>query len=157
MSARGNRSALAAAMPSLLAHEGVWEGSYLHLDAEGREIDRHAARIACLFPDEGPFHYVQRSLFRWPDGRERTAELPGMLRDGRLWWDLPAFAGVAWEGGEGVILLRLDRRDEPGLSFTEAIVLGSGGRERARTWHWFRNGRLVRRTLCAERRLTGGA
>ncbi|WP_235945486.1 hypothetical protein [Thermaurantiacus tibetensis] len=151
----GNRAAVAAAMPSLLAHEGVWEGEYLHLDADGALLDRHHARVECHFPDDGPFHYVQRNLFRWADGRERSAELPGVLREGRLWWDVQAFAGCAWEGGEGVILLRLDRRDAPGLSFTEAIVLGEGGKERARTWHWFRGGRLVRRTLCAERRVAG--
>lgn len=150
----GNRAALAAAMPSLLAHEGVWEGEYLHLDADGTERDRHAAEVACEFPDAGPSHYVQRNRFRWADGREARAELPGVLQGGRLWWDLPAFAGCAWEGGDGTILLRLDRRDEPGVSFTELIVMGAGGMERARTWHWFQGGRLIRRTLCTERRVS---
>jgi hypothetical protein len=35
----------------------------------------------------------------------------------------------------------------------EVIVMGEGGQHRARTWHWFRDGRLVRRTLCDEQRV----
>jgi hypothetical protein len=35
----------------------------------------------------------------------------------------------------------------------EVIVMGEGGHHRARTWHWFREGRLVRRTLCDEQRV----
>jgi hypothetical protein len=47
-------------------------------------------------------------------------------------------------------MLKLDRKDEPGVSFIEMISLSSDRRTRARTWQWFRNGDPFRRTLCDE-------
>lgn len=149
----GNRAALFEAMPALFAHEGVWEGNYQHVDEQGALIDAHEARVICEMPDGGPFHYLQRNRFTWAGGRVVTAELPGVLRDGRLWWDLPTFAGSAWTTHDGLILLNLERRDDPGARFFEIIVLGEGGRYRARSWHWFKDGRLFKRTLCDERKV----
>ncbi len=141
---------LAEAMPTILRHRGTWEGVYRHVDAEGALIDRHRTRIICEFPETGPYAYVQHNLFMWDDGREFQAELPGVFRDGRLWWDVPTFHGYAWETLDGVILLNLTRKDEPNANFFEMIVLGAGGEHRARTWQWFRDGRLFKRTLCDE-------
>lgn len=148
----GQRAALARDFPEILRHEGTWCGTYRHLDADGVLLDLHASRVDCVFPDAGPFAYVQRNHFTWPDGREQRAELPAVLRDGRLWWDVATFRGSAWASHEGTILLRLDRKDEPGAHFVELIVLSGDGASRARTWHWFRDGRLYRRTLCDETR-----
>jgi hypothetical protein len=144
---------LKRAMPSLAAHAGVWRGVYRHFDADGVLIDRHDARVECVFPNAGPFAYVQYNHFTWADGRELRAELPGILRDGRLWWDVETFHGYSWEAGDGIVLLNLQRKDEPGANFFEMITMGSTGAYRARTWHWFRDGRLYKRTLCDEQRI----
>jgi hypothetical protein len=144
---------LMAAMPSLAAHAGAWVGTYVHLDAAGAPIDRHEARVRCEFPASGPFDYVQHNHFLWADGRETRAVLPGVLRDGRLWWDVETFHGSSWEAGDGIILLNLQRKDEPGAHFFEMITMGATGAHRARTWHWFKDGMLHRRTLCDERRI----
>mgnify|MGYP001810028245 FL=1 len=45
MTQTGNRAALAAVMPTILKHEGVWEGVYRHVDAEGAPLDVHKVRI----------------------------------------------------------------------------------------------------------------
>jgi hypothetical protein len=150
----GNRAALAAVMPSLLRHEGLWEGSYRHIDAAGVLVDQHRTSVRCEFPDDGPFSYIQHNHFTWADGRELRAELPGILRDGKLWWDVPSFQGCCWEAHDGILLLTLDRKDDPGARFTEMIVLGETGNHRARTWHWFRDGVLFKRTLCDEIRVS---
>lgn len=150
----GNRDALAAVMPSILRHEGQWRGVYRHLDSEGVLQDTHAALVSCELPDSGPHAYIQRNRFSWPDGRVHTAVLPGILREGRLWWDTDTFAGSAWEAGDGTILLNLVRKDEPGAHFVEIIVLGANADQRARTWHWFKDGALYRRTLCDEWRMS---
>lgn len=144
------REQLRAAMPSILRHEGTWRGTYRHLDAHGGHEDQHESEVRCEFPEEGPVAYRQHNLFRWPDGREQRAVLEGELREGRLWWETPTFRGSAWETHGGLILLDLERLDDPGARFYEIIVLGDGGRRRARTWHWFKQGRLYRRTLCDE-------
>jgi hypothetical protein len=148
-----NRETLAAAMPAIMRHEGTWEGIYRRIDLDGAIVDRHRARIICTFPESGPYAYIQYNEFTWDDGRTQRAELPGILRDGKIWWDLPTFSGYAWETLDGVLLLHLTRKDEPGATFIEAIVLAPDGRSRARTWHWFKSGRLYQRTLCDEARL----
>ncbi len=147
-----NRDQIAAAMPALLAHEGVWTGTYRTIDLDGRTIDRHSSRVECLFPESGDHHYVQRNRFTWADGRRREVEFGGALQDDRLVWDTETFSGYAWCSRDGVVLLTLDRKDLPNTSFTEIIVIGAEGNNRARTWHWFRDGVLFERTLCDERR-----
>jgi len=140
-------------MPAMVRHEGIWEGVYRHVDAEGVLLDCHETRIACEFPGSGDAAYIQHNLFTWDDGREYRARLPGVYRNGKLWWDTPAFHGYAWETEDDVLMLNLTRRDEPGANFIEIIVMGDGGQRRSRTWHWFKDGALYKRTLCEERRV----
>lgn len=139
------------AMPAMRAHEGVWEGRYIHLDAQGCEIERHDSHVKCEFPDTGPYAYLQHNRFTHSDGRIETATLEGTFRDGRLWWDEPTFAGSAWQTKDGLILLHLDRKDLPGVTFWE-IILPPVNNLRSRTWHFVKEGALIRRTLCEEKR-----
>jgi hypothetical protein len=139
-------------MPLMLAHEGTWKGTYRHLSLSGELEDMHEATVRCEFPPEGKHAYIQHNHFIWADGREQKATLPGVLRDGKLWWDTDTFHGCAWES-DGVILLHLHRKDEPGAYFVEIIVMGESGKDRARTWHWFKDGKLYRRTLCDEKKI----
>ena len=138
--------------PAMRAHEGIWEGVYRHLDPEGREIDRHDSRVVCRFPETGAVFYIQEITFRWPDGRVREDRFDGVIEGGRVLFNTETFSGAAWESGD-LVLLHLDRKDEPGAYFVEVIALAEGGRSRARTWHWFKDGALYRRTLCDERRV----
>ena len=140
-------------MPAMLKHEGVWEGQYTHIDTDANVLDTHTARVTCEFPNSGLYVYIQHNHFFWEDGREHTATLPGIFKDGRLWWDTDTFTGSAWETHDGLILLNLDRKDDPGARFYEIIAMGDTGLHRARTWHWFKNGKLFKRTLCDERRI----
>jgi len=137
-------------MPSMRAHEGVWEGRYTHIDSHARVLDKHNVQVVCEFPESGPFVYIQHNHFTWADGREYKTQLPGVYREGRLWWDTDTFHGSAWETHDGLILLNLDRKDDPGARFFEMICMGESGEHRARTWHWFKDGKLFKRTLCDE-------
>ena len=141
------------AMPAMVRHEGVWEGEYRHVDRDGSLHDFHLMTTRCEFPDDGPWAYVQHNTLRWPDGRVLERSFPGAFRDGLLHWDTDRFSGVGWETRDGIVMLRLDRKYEPGVRFTEMIELGDDGRTRARTWQWFRDGAPFRRTLCDEWRV----
>ena len=137
----------AAAMPNMLRHEGAWEGVYRHLDRDGGLIDEHRMWTRCEFPHEGAFAYVQHNRLSWADGRTAERVFGGAYRDGLLHWDTDRFSGTGWETREGTVMLRLDRKDEPGVHFIEMIHLSTDGRTRARTWQWFENGSPTRRTL----------
>lgn len=141
---------LEGVMPGMLRHAGVWKGIYRHIDDVGNLIDEHETKVECVFPSSGPYAYIQHNKFTWSDGREFRATLNGELRDGRLWWENDRFSGWGWETFDGIVLLNLDRKDEPGVNFFEMITIGSTGTERARTWQWFKDGKLIRRTLCNE-------
>ena len=110
--------------------------------------------MICEFPENGEFAYIQHNLFIWPDGKEQRYTLPGRLQDDKLWWDTPTFSGCAWQTDFDIILLNLTRKDEVGANFFEMITLGETGKHRARTWQWFREGQLYKRTLCTESKVS---
>jgi hypothetical protein len=148
-----DKATFASLMPAMMAHKGVWEGTYRHVNLDGTLHDEHQSRVICEFPDSGPYSYIQHNLFTWADGRTQTAILPAIFKVGALWWDTPSFHGKAWETGAGLIVLELFRKDLPGAWFWEIICKAEGSPTRARTWQWFdAHGQLFRRTLCDERR-----
>lgn len=139
--------------PAHLAHEGVWEGTYRHVDADGNLEAIFRSRVTCEFPrSEGIFYRQTTELFG-EDGTHTKASYDGVDKGGHLFYDAPTFYGKSWETDDGQLLLNLTRRDEPGAYFIEIIIMGEGGKHRARTWHWFRDGKLYRRTLCEESRV----
>lgn len=138
-------------MPPIMAHAGVWEGFYRHIDCQGNTLDLHRSRVECLFPDQGSVVYVQKNLFTWDDGRSYKAEFSGVLKDNQIYWDTETFRGYGWVASPNIFVLELERKDEPGAYFYESIVMGWNKTDRARTWHWFKEGKCYKRTLCDER------
>lgn len=144
---------MSARFPAHRAHEGVWEGTYRHLDAEGTTEEILRSQVTCHFPDTGDVFYRQAIELTHPDGSITRASFDGIDRGDHLWFDTPTFRGKSWETPDGFVWLNLQRKDEPGAHFIEVIILAEGGNARARTWHWFRDGALFRRTLCDEVRV----
>ncbi len=148
-----SRTRIAEVMPAMLLHAGVWVGEYQYVNLQGVVTRSCRSRVQCVFPDNGPFDYVQKNRFEWASGEVTDSEFGGVVAGDRLVWDTDAFSGFAWTTQENVVMLRLDRKDQPNTSFTEIIVMAPDGNHRARTWHWFTDGQLVQRTLCNERRI----
>ena len=81
-------------MPTLARHEGVWEGTYRHYDADGNKVDEHHSKLICRFPDDGhPYH--QTNYYTWEDGKTETRDFPATVKDGRLRWDNELIQGWA--------------------------------------------------------------
>lgn len=139
--------------PAHRAHAGVWEGTYRHLGANGETEELITSRVSCIFPDQGEVFYRQAIDLQHADGSRTQAQFDGQDRGDHLWFDTPTFQGKSWETPDGLVWLNLQRKDIPGAYFIEVIILGAGGDRRARTWHWFRQGALFRRTLCDEVRV----
>ena len=142
-------------MPVLARHEGDWEGTYLHLDPLGRELDRHVARLQCRFPAAGPYAYHQINTYVWDDGRREEIHFPAVYRDKAIWWDTERIHGRAWEIDDRSIVLTWTRKDLPDSFLYEMIQISGDGDHRSRTWHWFVADRLVKRTCISERRTAG--
>lgn len=140
-------------MPLLARHEGVWEGVYIHVDKDNNEIDRHKSRLQCLMPEGGEHPYYQINTYTWDDGRTEEIHFPAVYRDGKIWWDNERIIGNCWEADEQTILLKWARKDLPNAYLYEMIQLSADGNERARTWHWFENDELFKRTCIKEKRV----
>jgi hypothetical protein len=78
---------------------------------------------------------------------------PARYANYRIYWDNELIQGQAWEVDERTIVLTWSRKDEPGVYLYEMIQLSGDDTHRARTWHWFRDDQLFRRTLITETRL----
>jgi hypothetical protein len=142
-------------MPAVARHEGVWEGEFAEVDPDLAVEDRFETRVAIdLDPDDG-YDYHQHNRYRWPDGRERTHDLPATYDDGRLVFETEYVRGEAWEAAhdDRSVVLAWTRPDEPSTSYHELITIAEGGDDRARTWHWFDADGFRKRTLIEETRV----
>ncbi|RJY10394.1 hypothetical protein D6201_12340 [Aurantiacibacter aquimixticola] len=140
-------------MPAMMLHDGWWDGWYRDVDPDGKLLDERRVKTWCEFPDEGEWHYVQHNWLNWSDGREARYEFGGRLDGKRLVWKTDRFSGYGWQTCENSLMLRLDRLDVPEAYYIEMIHTAPGGRTRARTWQWFRDGKPWKRTLCDEWRV----
>lgn len=140
-------------MPVMLKHEGIWQGVYRHLDVNGDLIDQHDSKVICEFPESGDSAYTQHNYFSWADGSSSQVSFHGRQQGDKILWDTDTFSGYGWEAGANTVILKLDRKDIPGAYFLEVIILSDNNIDRARTWHWFKDGKLFRRTLCDEHRV----
>jgi hypothetical protein len=140
-------------MPVLTRHAGIWEGEYIHVTPDNTVIDRHKSRLQCSFPDSGPHAYYQINTYTWDDGRSEEIHFPATYRDGRIWWDTDRIDGSAWEVDGRTVMLMWTRKDMPGSYLYEMIQLSEDGTKRGRTWHWFENDELVKRTCIKEHRV----
>lgn len=142
-------------MPLLARHEGEWHGTYTFIDNDGKVIDHHDSIVTCSFPTDGKFPYFQTNRYKWDDGREQTIEFPASYADGKIHFDTERIKGYAWEVDDRTIVLTWTYVANPQEYLYEMIQLDDGGTNRARTWHWFRDGVCYQRTLINERKVGG--
>lgn len=147
---------IADTMPLVASQQGVWEGTYVHLDADHREIDRHSSRLVCrLFDgDDGTARLAQSNIYDWADGTREVRYFDGVFRDDRVWFDNENIVG--WTGAISLdetnrtIMVGWVRTGEPDFRFYEMITVAEDGQAKNRTWHWYRKGRLFQRTIINE-------
>ncbi len=139
-------------MPVLARHEGDWSGTYVYVDAHGNIIDQHESHLSCRFPTDGTSGYYQINRYTWADGRKEEHRFPATYRDRKVWFDTERIKGYAWEVDDKTIILTWIYKDDPSIYLYEMIQISTCGKHRARTWHWFKDGQLIKRTLINEER-----
>jgi hypothetical protein len=144
--------------PLLARHEGVWDGVYRTYDAQGNKVDEHRSRLVCRFPDSGPFPYHQTNQYLWADGRREVRDFPAQAQGDRIVFISDLIEGWAADVGlddkHRTTMLHWVRKGEPGVYLYEMIQLADDGLARSRVWHWYRDGRILQRTLIDETRVT---
>jgi len=150
---------IGARQPLVADQAGVWEGEYVHLDAEHREIDRHRSTLVCRLEDgaNGAARLSQTNIYTWADGSREIRYFDGVFRDDRLWIANALIDGwtgaVAMDPTARTILVGWTRTAEPDFRYYEMITVAEDGDAKNRTWHWYRKGRLFQRTLINEVRV----
>lgn len=139
-------------MPVLARHGGEWEGTYTIVDLEGSVIDKHKSHLICQFPENGEYPYYQINYYEWPDGKREEHKFPGTYRDQKLWFDVERIQGCAWEVDNSTVILHFSYKNIPNTYLYEMIQISPCNNYRARTWHWFKDNQIFRRTLIQETR-----
>jgi hypothetical protein len=140
-------------MPVLARHQGDWLGTYILVDLKGNILDQHESHLTCEFPENSPYPYYQTNRYTWADGKKEEHKFPGTYQDKALWFDTERINGKAWEVDDATVILYFSYKGMPGSYLYEMIQISPCNNYRARTWHWFNNNKLDRRTLIQEERM----
>lgn len=147
-------------MPLVADQAGVWDGEYVHLDADHNIIDRHTSRLVCRLLEDDPAQarLAQSNIYTWADGSQEIRYFETIFKGDRLWVDNKLISG--WVGPDNLdqtkrtILVGWVSKLDATLSFYEFITVSSDGQKKNRTWHWYREGVLFQRTVINETRTT---
>lgn len=161
-------------MPQMATSEGVWEGTYIYTDVEGKELDRHRSRLTHQFPENLPDEYHQRNQYEWDDGKTEDFEFRfGLDKEAakvgvtQLAWVTDRSQGYVWEepkriGDLATVRVSWHRSevegytpyDVPYATLHELIQQTLDGSMRSRVWQWYVDGDLIGRTIIKEKRVS---
>lgn len=131
-------------------HIGVWCGTHVVLDGQGREVDRFEATVSCRRDGN---RWVQTTTRAWPDGRVAENELSGTFDAlGVLHYDNPRVRGHARDMGDGEIASVWKDPERPAVAFSSLITL-LGRDRRVRTTQKIETGKLAAHFLVKESRV----
>jgi hypothetical protein len=107
-------------------HVGVWEGSWLHLDANGQEIARFTATLTKRIVGN---QWIQANTYTYADGTTATHDYVGtVVKEGVV--DITSvdssfsnFKAIAEEHGENLIIFNVSDKASGALIGTETINL----------------------------------
>ncbi|UBF24455.1 DUF3598 family protein [Kovacikia minuta CCNUW1] len=107
-------------------HEGVWEGRWIRLDAEGKEIARFTAVLTKRLVDN---QWVQTNTYQFADGSSTTQNFvgiitaPGTVEIKGAEPPFDQYRAIAQEHGENLIIFNVWDQATGGLIGTELINL----------------------------------
>jgi hypothetical protein len=131
-------------------HVGVWCGTHVVIDSQGRELDRFEATVTCRRDGDRWFQTTTRA---WPDGRAAESEFTGTFdAAGVLHYQHPHVVGQGMDVGDHNIVSIWKDPDRPDVSYSSLITLLNRDR-RVRTVQKIENGRLAARILVKEARV----
>jgi hypothetical protein len=136
---------------------GVWKGTFRRYDAEGNLTATFPSEIiARLKNEQGLARYHQTNRYFLPDGKEQVIESFGEVRDGRIWFANERVDGwsmdAAGDTARRMTMLNMTMKD--GSYVHEVISLSDDGKRRSRATQFLKDGKILRRTLIDEEKVT---
>ncbi|RYY27035.1 MAG: DUF3598 domain-containing protein [Sphingomonadales bacterium] len=150
---------IAEKQPIVADQAGVWEGEYVHLDADHNIIDRHKSRLVCRLEDgpDGVAKLSQTNIYTWADNTQEIRYFDGTFQGDRVWIKNDLIDGwtgaIEMDATNRTIMVGWTRAHEPDFRYYEMITVAEDGNAKNRTWHWYRKGRLFQRTVINENRI----
>ena len=143
-------------LPVLARHEGVWDGTFMRLDANNSVAAQFKSRIIKRFlPDEfWPQIYHQTNIYDLPDGTHQVIDTKGAYRDGKIHFGSARVQG--WQLDDTTdpfnrsVLLYMVYTSDPNQYVYEMINISDDGQHRTRITQFLKDGRNMRRTLIDE-------
>lgn len=142
-----------------IVEPGVYTGTFRRYDADGQLLEQFPAEVVVrLQRINGLLVYHQTNLYRPAAGPVQRLDSHGEIRDGKLWfsnerlhgWTMPIQAPA----GDRAAVLMMEFTDGSGLTVHELVVISGDGQQRSRVAQYFQNGRIVRRTVIDETKLS---
>ncbi|MFM8481137.1 MAG: CpcT/CpeT family chromophore lyase [Gammaproteobacteria bacterium] len=145
--------------PHIAKQAGVWRGTFRRVEADGRLAEEFPAEIIMrVVPGDGQLRYHQTNIYRPANKPVETLENYGEVRDGKIHFGNSRLD--AWKmdvpgdtSGRSAVLL-MDYKDGSGMYMHQIVSLSDDGRYRSRTAQYLVKGKLVRRTLIDEEKVT---
>lgn len=131
-------------------HIGVWCGTHVVIDSQGREVDRFEATVMCR---RDGLKWFQTTTRAWPDGRVAESAFEGTFESEEvLRYVHPRVQGHGRDLGTGDIVSVWKDPERPDTSYSALITLLSHDR-RIRTIQKIEHGKLTARILVKESRV----
>lgn len=133
-------------------HTGIWEGTYVRINAKGEKIDEWKSRLTIKMYDNNKYRQVNQ--YFWADGHSETHDFGECQfnEKGELIFDSPRIYGKAWETHNSVILI-WEYKNRRGSRLYEMIDLIGDGTHRIRVWKWAEGDRFDGLTMIEERQV----
>ncbi len=140
-------------------NQGVWKGVFRRYDAEGKLTAEFPSEIIARIEDQGGKQLLrQTNRYSPPNAPQQVIESTGEVRDGRIWFENERLAGWSMNipadtTGRGAVIV-MDYKDGSGQYVYEIVAHSADGKRRSRATQYFKDGKIVRRTLIDEEKVT---
>jgi hypothetical protein len=144
---------------STAQNQGVWKGVFRRYDAEGKLTAEFPSEIIARIEDKGGKQMLrQTNRYSPPNAPQQVIESTGEVRDGRIWFENERLSGWSMNipadtTGRGAVIV-MDYKDGSGQYVYEIIAHSADGKHRSRATQFLKDGKVVRRTLIDEEKVT---
>jgi hypothetical protein len=140
-------------------NQGVWKGVFRRYDAEGKLTEEFASEIIARIEDKAGKQVLrQTNRYSPPNAPQQVIESTGEVREGRIWFENERLAGWSMNipadtSGRGAVIV-MDYKDGSGQYVYEIVAHSADGKRRSRATQYLKDGKIVRRTLIDEEKVT---